>query len=254
MPRLSRWFVPGVPQHIIQRGNNRQRIFFADDDRRTYQAWLAEIAAARGLAIHAYVLMTNHVHLLATPARPDSIPATMQTLGRRYVRHVNHARGRTGTLWEGRYRAGVVEDEAYLFRVMRYIELNPVRARMTQGPRGYRWSSHGANALGRDDALVTPHDLYLALGRTRAARAEAYRAMFREVLPDEVVESIRESVNGGWALGGEKFQAAVARKAGRRASALTPGPKPKPEAAAKRETRRRRATPARDDGRQGRLP
>ncbi len=229
MARMGRWFVPGVPQHIIQRGNNRQTIFFGPDDFTAYKTWLTEIAAQNGLLIHAYVLMTNHVHLLATPATANSIPATMQTLGRLYVRYINHARGRSGSLWEGRYRATVVDDDAYLFKVMRYIEVNPVRAGMVSTPRSYAWSSYAANALGNDDALVTPHELYQALGRTKAARTEAYRALFSERLDKEALVNIRRSLNTGWALGAEKFQHMVARKTGRRASPLKRGPKPQPK-------------------------
>ncbi|MDX2145138.1 MAG: transposase [Rhodospirillaceae bacterium] len=226
MARIGRWFAPGVPQHIIQRGNNRQAVFFDTEDYRAYKDWLAEIAAAHGLAVHAYVLMTNHVHLLATPETPESIPAVMQTLGRLYVRRVNMAYRRTGSLWEGRYRANVVEDETYLFRLMRYIELNPVRARMTRAPRGYPWSSHAANAHGKADVLVTPHELYRALGRTASDRAAAYRELFREALAKDALTEIRRALNGGWALGSERFQREVARAARRRAVPLKRGLKP----------------------------
>jgi putative transposase len=237
MPRIGRWFAPGVPQHIIQRGNNRQAIFFDNEDHRAYQDWLTEIAAEHGLAIHAYVLMTNHVHLLATPEHAESIPRVMQTLGRLYVRRINMAYKRTGSLWEGRYRANVVEDESYLLRLMRYIEMNPVRARITQSPRSYPWSSHAANAYGKDDALVTAHEIYRALGRTVATRTEAYRALCRETLDKDTLSDIRRALNGGWALGSERFRLEVARVAQRRASPLKRGPRPKKTKKTKRKRR-----------------
>jgi putative transposase len=223
MSRLGRWFVPGVPQHVIQRGNNRQAVFFGDDDRRAYTDWLRETAAEQGLAIHAYVLMTNHVHLLATPRSAESLPRTMQQLGRLYVRAVNRAHGRTGTLWEGRYRSTVVEAESHLLNVMRYIELNPVRANMVAQARLYRWSSYGANALGRGDALVTPHDVYLNLGRSAEARQSAYRELVQARFSDELLEKIRATTHSGWALGGERFARKVAAKAHRRAAPLPRG-------------------------------
>ena len=128
MPRLGRYFLPDQPQHVIQRGNDRQAVFFTDEDREVYLAWLLAAARKHGCLLHAYVLMTNHMHLLATPARADSLPRMMQSLGRRYVRYLNDAHRRTGTLWEGRYRAAPIDSEAYLMTCSRYIELNPVRA------------------------------------------------------------------------------------------------------------------------------
>lgn len=219
MARHGRWFVPGVPQHIIQRGNNRQAVFFGPSDYLAYIEWLTEIAAEQDLAIHAYVLMPNHVHLLATPKSEGSIPTTMQTLGRLYVRRVNHLTGRTGSLWEGRYRSTVVDSETYLLRCMRYIELNPVRAKLASKPDGYRWSSHQANAKGRADPLITPHKVFTNLGR------DAYRALVHEGLSSEELEAIRRSVNKGWALGSDRFRADVARIAKRPAAPSKPGPK-----------------------------
>ena len=201
MARLGRYFVKDQPLHVIQRGNNRQRIFFADADYQLYRHWLGEAAAQYGCAIHAYVLMPNHVHLLLTPRSAESLPRLMQSLGRRYVRYVNAARRRTGTLWEGRYRAAPIDSERYLLACCRYIELNPVRARLARRPQDYRWSSYRALALGQADALVTPHALHQALGATQAARHDAYRALFREVLDEDLVEALRAATQGGWALG-----------------------------------------------------
>ena len=155
MPRLPRYVLPGVPQHIIQRGNNRQAIFACEDDYSVYLDWLKRAAEQYGLAIHAYVLMTNHVHLLATPDAEDSIGKTLQSLGRRYVQYFNRRYGRTGTLWESRYRATVIDSESYLLACSRYIELNPVRAAMVGEPGEYPWSSYRCNAMGQEDGLVT---------------------------------------------------------------------------------------------------
>ena len=223
MARLGRYFVKDQPLHVIQRGNNRQRIFFADQDYQIYRHWLAEAAAQYGCTIHAYVLMTNHVHLLVTPRGPESLPRLMQSLGRRYVRYVNGARRRSGTLWEGRYRAAPIDSERYLLACSRYIELNPVRAGLARRPQDYRWSSYRKLALGAADALVAPHELYRALGRSAAARQAAYRALFREALDAELIDALRDATQGGWALGDERFQRKIARAAGRRAAPLPLG-------------------------------
>jgi len=166
MARLGRYFLPDQPLHVIQRGNNREAVFFADDDRARYREWLAEASEQNGCAVHAYVLMTNHVHLLVTPRHEESLPRAMQTLGRRYVRYVNAAHRRTGTLWEGRYRAAPIDEDAYFLACCRYIELNPVRARMVRRPGDYRWSSYRAHATGAADVLAAEHPLYRAqIGR-----------------------------------------------------------------------------------------
>ena len=223
MPRLGRYFLPDQPLHVIQRGNNRAPVFFADDDYRHYLEWLGEAASRYGVAIHAYVLMTNHVHLLATPRNAAALSSMMQSLGRRYVRHVNGTYRRTGTLWEGRYRAAPIEAEAHLIACMRYIELNPVRARMVRKPGNYPWSSYRANAEGAADPLLTGHALYRALGATSKGRAKAYVALFRDALPAEFVGALRHATNGGWALGGDRWRAKVERVARRRAAPLPAG-------------------------------
>ena len=237
MARLGRYFLAGQPLHAIQRGNDRAPIFFDDEDRTFCLAWLAEAAARYGCAIHAYVLMTNHVHLLVTPSDAESLPRTMQSLGRRYVRHVNAAYRRTGTLWEGRYRAAPIESEDYFLSCCRYIELNPVRARMVAHPRDYPWSSWRAHAQGAVDPLAADHPLYRALGGNAAERQAAYRALFRAALGDEFVEAVRAATNGGWALGGERFKRKVAKSSGRRSEPLPAG-RPRKQG---------------DDGRQGKL-
>jgi putative transposase len=227
MARLGRYFLPDQPLHLIQRGNNRQAIFHCEEDYRAYRAWLGEAAAEYGCAIHAYVLMTNHVHLLVTLEEADSVPRTMQLLGRRYVRYVNGAYRRTGTLWEGRYRAAPIDSEAYFFSCCRYIELNPVRARMVAHPKAYRWSSYRAHAHGTADPLLTHHPLFRRLGRTEAERQACYRALFRTPLEQGFVEALRAATNGGWALGSERFKQQIAAALKRRVAPLPPGPQPK---------------------------
>lgn len=228
MARHGRYFLPDQPLHLIQRGNNRQAVFRGEDDYLIYREWLAEAAAEFGCAIHAYVLMTNHVHLLVTPENALSVPRTLQLLGRRYVRHVNRLYRRTGTLWEGRYRAAPIDSEAYFLSCCRYIELNPVRARMVAHPREYRWSSYRAHAHGTPDALLRPHPLLKGLGRTERDRREAYRALFKTALEEGFVDAVRAATNGGWALGGERFKEQIAKALKRRVAPLPPGPKPKP--------------------------
>ena len=227
MARLGRYFLPDQPLHLIQRGNNRQAIFHCQDDYLAYRTWLAEAAAHYGCAIHAYVLMTNHVHLLVTPGEADSVPRTMQLLGRHYVRYVNGAYRRTGTLWEGRYRAAPIDSDAYFFSCCRYIELNPVRAGMVAHPRAYRWSSYRAHAHGTADPLVQRHPVFRGLGRTEAERQVSYRALFRTPLEQGFVEALRAATNGGWALGGERFKQQIAAALKRRVAPLPPGPQPK---------------------------
>jgi len=180
MPRPPRYPLGGVPQHVIQRGNNRQPAFFHQDDFRFYLDCLGEAAAKHSCEIHAYVLMTNHVHLLMTPCQVNGVAKVMQSLGRRYVRHINSTYQRSGTLWEGRYKASLVESEIYLLTCSRYIELNPVRANLVTDPAEYSWSSYQWYALGKSDPLITDHAVYLELGRTDEERRKAYRELFHD--------------------------------------------------------------------------
>jgi putative transposase len=240
MARHRRYFLKNQPLHIIQRGNNRQAIFFAPADYAQYRGWLDEAASAYGLAIHAYVLMTNHVHLLATPREEESVPRTLQSLGRRYVRYINRLHHRTGTLWEGRYRAAPIPrfnwgtSDAWFLDCCRYIELNPVRAGMVARPRDYSWSSYRAHALGKADALLTDHPLYRALGRNAADRQKEYRLRFRTPLEEPFVSALRHATNGGWAMGGERFRKEIAKAPKRRVTPLPPGLRPR-AAAGKRQ-------------------
>lgn len=206
MARKPRFGIPGIPQHVIQRGNNRDPCFFSDQNRRYYLESLQAACARFDCTVHAYVLMTNHVHLLVTPASANGISWMMQSLGRRYVRYINDSYQRTGTLWEGRYRAGLVETGQYLLTCYRYIELNPVRAGMVPAPGDYAWSSYHYNALGVPDALVTAHADYRELGSNQAERRCAYRELFRQHLAAEEVYAIRQSVNDERVLGSDRFR------------------------------------------------
>jgi putative transposase len=223
MARLARLNAPGLPHHLIQRGNNRQSIFVDETDCARYLGDLTELAALHGAAIHAYVLMPNHVHLLLTPVAADTPARLMQSLGRRYVRWFNVRHGRTGTLWEGRYRSTVVETERYLLACMRYIETNPVRAGLVEGPAAYRWSSHRHQLGEIVDPLITEHAVYWALGNTPFERQLAYRRLFDSGLPEGETDAIRRATHRGWALGKGAFVAEIAALSGRRVRPLRRG-------------------------------
>ncbi len=217
MPRQPRLRLPGYPLHVIQRGNNRGACFVSDADRVLYLALLEELSKKENCRIHAYVLMTNHVHLLATPVERESMSELMRKLGQKYVQHFNRVHKRTGALWEGRFRSCLVDTETYLLRCHRYIELNPVRAGMVHRPAEYPWSSHRANARGEPSTLLEPHPAVLALGRNPASRRTAYRELFNEEPSATELAEIRSVSRGGFALGSRKFVAEVAKACGRRA-------------------------------------
>ena len=216
MPRRPRIAVAGVPLHIIQRGNNRQACFFSADDHRLYLEWLAEYAQDSGCAIHAYVLMTNHVHLLLTPADADSAGRLMKRLGQRYVQYVNRSYRRSGTLWEGRYRSCIAQDEAYVLACYRYIEMNPVRAGMVEHPAEYPWSSYASNAQGGGPSWLAAHAQYFALATDEPGRRAAYRQLLRNQLDPELIDQIRQATNGNFALGNDRFKEQIAAALGRR--------------------------------------
>ena len=211
MPRKPRFYLAKMPVHVVQRGNNRQDIFLKDNDRSVYLEWLQEAAERYGCTVHAYALMKNHVHILVSPDSKEGISRMMQYVGRRYVPYFNHAYGRSGTLWEGRYKASLIESDGYLLACMRYIELNPVRAKLVKSPADYRWSSFMANAYGRNNPLVEPHGVYLSLGADDKARRKAYREMFRAQLPDAELGAIRAAWQTGTPLGGERFHKSLER-------------------------------------------
>jgi putative transposase len=222
MPRRPRILLAENPLHIVQRGINREPCFFADEDYQCYLHWLEEAACDCGCAIHAYVLMTNHVHLLITPTETGAPARLMQSLGRRYVQYANRFYRRTGSLWEGRYKSSVVQAEDYLLACMRYIELNPVRAGMVIDPAQYRWSSYRANGLNQPDPRITAHPVYQALDTNADSRCAAYRALFRPQLDADAASDIREALKLGMPLGREDFvetictQLGIRRNSGKR--------------------------------------
>lgn len=216
MPRKPRFFLPDVPAHVVQRGNNRQPIFFGDADYHAYLDWLRQAAERWSCRLHAYVLMTNHVHLLLTPADTDSVSRTMQYLGQRYVPYINRTYQRSGTLWEGRFKSSLVQTQAYLLSCYRYIELNPVRAGMVEHPGHYRWSSYAHNAGGEPSDLLTEHAEYLQLGSTAQARQHAYQALFASEPPAATLKSIRECLQTGTPLGNDRFRETIEATLGKR--------------------------------------
>ena len=223
MARLPRLTLPGYPHHIIQRGNNRQMIFADTQDFATMMALLAENAQKFAVAVHAYVLMDNHFHLLATPATAEALPLMMQAVGRSYVRYFNQRHGRSGTLWEGRYRSTLIETERYLLACMVYIDLNPVRAGMVAQPGAWPWSSHSHYLGQRIDKLVTPHALYWALGNTPFAREAAYAGLVQAGVGSGDQAALTDAALTGWALGDAEFLAELQKKSPRRVAKAKAG-------------------------------
>lgn len=220
MARQPRLTVPGYPHHIIQRGNNRQPIFIDKADDEHLLELLQVHSKQFGVAIHAYVLMGNHFHLLATPTTDKGVPQMMQAVGRAYVRWFNVRHGRTGTMWEGRYRSTLIQAERYLLACMVYIELNPVRAGMLQDPAEYPWSSLGHYLGRRNDKLVTPHPIFWELGNTPFAREMAYAELIHADLSPQQQSALTEATLRGWALGEPDYVAALQQRTERR---LSPG-------------------------------
>ncbi|MBL0227700.1 transposase [Thermomonas sp.] len=206
MPRQARIEVPGIPMHVTQRGVNRCAIFLDDEDRHHYRRLLREACTNHDVLVHAYVLMDNHVHLLLHAEQAGAVSRAMRAIGQAYVQAFNQRHGRIGTLWQGRYKSSLVDSEAYALRVIRYIELNPVRAAMVDAPEAHRWSSVHMHLGLRQDALLTPHVLYLSLGDTPAARAHAYRAWLMSGTDDEELTRIRAHIAQEKALGNPRFQ------------------------------------------------
>jgi len=206
MARKPRFNIIGLPQHVIQRGNNREPCFYAEADYLRYLTNLEEAAHKNNCAVHAFVLMTNHVHLLVTPFSENSVSHMMQDLGRKYVRYINQTYHRTGTLWEGRYKSSLVDSDKYLLTCMRYIELNPVRASMVLQPGDYRWSSYTCNGIGKPSTLIKKHLLYCELGREPSEQQFAYRELFRHHLGKSDLRSIRDALNKELVLGRDNFK------------------------------------------------
>ena len=225
MARRLRTVAPGVPLHVVQRGNNRTTCFFGDEDFDRYLRFLRRAADEERCRIHAYCLMSNHVHLLVTPEDNWACARFMKVVNQRYAQHLNRVHERTGTPWEGRYRSNVVFSMRYVLACYRYIELNPVRANMVRHPREYKWSSYRVNAEGKEDSLLTPHDQYRRLGSTWASRRENYRALFKAHIDEEELDQIRQATNGNYALGNDRFREEIESALGRRA---TPGKSGRP--------------------------
>ncbi len=220
MPRRARIIIAGVPVHLIQRGNNRQTCFFDEQDCKNYLKWLAEYSQESECAIHAYVLMTNHVHLLLTPEKESSAAKLMKRLGQRYTQYINRIYQRSGTLWEGRFRSCIVQDEKYALVCQRYIELNPVRAQMVSHPGDYLWSSYRTKTEDQNNQVVIPHESYLTLGSSVENRQKNYRMLLERHLDFEITNKVRHATNGNYALGDEKFTKEIEKVLGRR---VTPG-------------------------------
>ena len=212
MARLPRLVIPAQPHHVIQRGNDRQLIFRDADDYQAFLGWLREGAKTFGVAIHAYVLMPNHVHLLASPSAHESLARLMQWIGRYYVPYFNHKYERFGTLWQGRYKTSLVDSERYFMMCSRYIELNPVRAKLAGTPLDYPWSSYAHHAGVKADPLITEHALYWALGNTPFQREAAYIDLAQQALSPDEMRTINHAVLKGWPLGSDAFKANLQQK------------------------------------------
>ena len=226
MARLPRLSLAGYPHHIIQRGNNGQAVFASDQDYRYWLELLQEYSRAFQVAVHAYVLMPNHVHVLATPQSADGVSLMMQAIGRRYVRYFNASQQRTGTLWEGRYRSTVLQAQNYLLACMVYLDLNPVRAGVAESAALYPWSSHGHYIGRKVEKLITPHALFWALGNTPFAREEAYAQQVREGLSGAHINVLTDAALKGWVLGDAHFMAELEKKTERRLIKARPGRPP----------------------------
>lgn len=223
MPRRPRLHIADNPHHIVQRGHNRAACFFADEDYQAYLHWLGEGLQKTGGRLHAYVLMTNHVHLLLTPKAADDIPRLIIALGRRFVQYINKTYRRTGTLWDSRYKSSLIQTDIYLLRCQRYIELNPVRADMVRDPGEYPWSSYRANGLGASDPLLSSHSLYLELGDTPEARQAAYRELFRTGLDEAALAELRLAIQQSQPIGSERFLHQIEQMTGQRREARPRG-------------------------------
>ncbi len=215
MPRRARVVVAGMPVHVMQRGHDRNAIFFQEDDYWRYLNDLRIASSKTGCAVHAYVLMTNHVHLVLTPEDEKGLGELMRAVGSRYVRFINLCYKRRGTLWEGRYRSALIQSERYLMTCYRYVELNPVRAKMVSDPAGYPWSSYHHNALGKTNQLIKEHELYLQLGEVPAQRQVVYKSLFDELISQEQAALIQRSTMQDSVLGNDKFRTQIEVMLGR---------------------------------------
>ena len=225
MARRLRHILPGVAVHIVQRGVNRVCCFRTETDYLVYRSLLRQLSQKYDCAVHAYCLMTNHVHLLLTPASAESCIGLMRDLGRRYVPYFNRRYERTGTLWEGRFRSCIVESASYVLACHRYIELNPVRAEMVDQPSAYPWSSHAGNSGAQPDPFLSPHAEFLALSADAEKRHRAYRGLFDQLIDEATLEAIRDATNAGYPLASEAFKNSVIAPLGWKTGPGRPGPR-----------------------------
>jgi putative transposase len=223
MPRRARLSIAGIPWHIIQRGNNRSACFYSEENYLFYLEQLHQQSEKFGCAIHAYCLMTNHVHILLTPESTDSVSLMMKNLGQRFVQYINRTYCRSGTLWEGRFKSCLVQSENYALTCYRYIELNPVRAKMVCNPQDYPWSSFAINGNGKRSSLIAPHSSYLALGETASERLIAYARLFDNPIKESVLKRLRDATNGNFALGDDLFKLKVEQVLQRRVTRARAG-------------------------------
>ena len=210
MPRRRRYCPVGIPVHVIQRGNNRQKLFTSDSDLAAYAHWLSDAAGRFQVEVHGWVFMTNHVHLLLRPLKEQALSRMMQSLGRRYVTFFNYSYARTGTLFEGRFRSSVVQEDRYFLTCLRYIELNPVRAGMVIDPGDFRWSSYRVHAMGAPVKFWTPSDLYLSLGQNKTERQRVWREGVKNTLDSDTIARIRHCTNTGLVLGTKEYRTQIA--------------------------------------------
>ncbi len=209
MPRRPRMYLPGIPAHIVQRGNNREPCFFSQDDYVYYLQCLKHALGRYHVKCHAYVLMTNHVHLLMTPSDESGISRVMSLIGKNYVMYINKTYRRSGTLWEGRHKSSLIDADNYLLRCYRYIEMNPVRAGMVTKPDDYQWSSYIYHAWGKQNELIEDHTLYHALGEAANKSQYAYRELFRFDLTDEDIHQISHAFHYNYLLGNDRFKESI---------------------------------------------
>lgn len=229
--------MPGVAVHLNQRGNNRNACFRQDSDYLVYLSHLRELSAKHGCAVHAYCLMTNHVHLLMTPSTADACAGLMRDLGQRYVQYFNRRHERSGTLWEGRFHSCIAESARYVLACYRYIELNPVDAGMTTHPGDYRWSSYSVNSGTRADPSISAHPEYAALGISDEQRQCSYRALFEQEIDEALQQAIEDATNSGYPLASDAFKASVIAPLGWKIGPEKPGPRPKPNSGSEPDLR-----------------
>ncbi len=215
MSRFPRPVIVNVPLHIVQRGNNRDPCFFSREDYRTYLGMLEDAGKESSCVVHAYVLMPNHVHLLASPQSANAPAGMMKRLGQRYVQFINRKYGRVGTLWQGRYHSSLVDTERYFLACQRYIELNPVRAGLVEHPVAYDWSSYRVHAHGKKSGIVVPHEIYNGLGSEPIERASCYRALFNEAIPQPFLDQFRQATNSNGICGSTHFSDRIGAALGR---------------------------------------